>query len=83
MQPSVTEIHDYGTTDCTVRAWIDSLKAAKKGAKFERVVVYVTIRNIDLEGYPINSALARERYTNTEGQHISTISRATLPLVVV
>lgn len=83
MQPSVTEIHDYGTTDCTVRAWIDSLKAAKKGAKFERMVVYVTIRNIDVEGYPINSALARERYTNTEGQHISTISRATLPLVVV
>ena len=36
MQPSVTETHDYETTDCTVRTWIDSLKAAKKGAKLRR-----------------------------------------------
>lgn len=82
MQPSVTEIHDYGTTDCTVRAWIDSLKAAKKGAKFERVVVYVTIRNIDLEGYPINSALAREihQYRRPAYQHNQ---QGDSPLVVV
>jgi hypothetical protein len=63
VQPPVRGSHENYPIDTVVQSWLESLRILKKGAEFERMVVYIPIKLVDAKGDPINNTLNTLRYT--------------------